>query len=44
MGTKLREIIYDIGGGISGGRDFKAVQTGVTFRRVYHETTFGYPD
>lgn len=28
MGTKLREIIYDIGGGISGGRDFKAVQTG----------------
>ncbi len=28
MGTTLREIIYDIGGGISGGLQFKAVQTG----------------
>ena len=28
MGTTLREIIYDIGGGISGGHQFKAVQTG----------------
>ena len=28
MGTTLREIIYDIGGGVSGGREFKAVQTG----------------
>ena len=28
MGTTLREIIYDIGGGIPGGRNFKAVQTG----------------
>lgn len=28
MGTTLREIIYDIGGGIPGGRAFKAVQTG----------------
>jgi NADH:ubiquinone oxidoreductase subunit F (NADH-binding)/(2Fe-2S) ferredoxin len=28
MGTTLREIIYDIGGGIIGGRKFKAVQTG----------------
>jgi NADH:ubiquinone oxidoreductase subunit F (NADH-binding)/(2Fe-2S) ferredoxin len=28
MGTTLREIIYDIGGGISGGKAFKAVQTG----------------
>jgi NADH:ubiquinone oxidoreductase subunit F (NADH-binding)/(2Fe-2S) ferredoxin/Pyruvate/2-oxoacid:ferredoxin oxidoreductase delta subunit len=28
MGTKLREIIYEIGGGIPGGRAFKAVQTG----------------
>ena len=28
MGTKLREIIYDIGGGMSEGREFKAVQTG----------------
>lgn len=28
MGTTLREIIFDIGGGIKGGRKFKAVQTG----------------
>jgi len=28
MGTTLREIIYDIGGGIVGGKQFKAVQTG----------------
>jgi len=28
MGTTLREIIYEIGGGIPGGRAFKAVQTG----------------
>ncbi|WIF95747.1 NADH-quinone oxidoreductase subunit NuoF [Caminicella sporogenes] len=28
MGITLREIIYDIGGGIVGGRKFKAVQTG----------------
>jgi len=28
MGITLREIIFDIGGGIPEGRDFKAVQTG----------------
>ena len=28
MGTTLREIVYDIGGGIPNGRKFKAVQTG----------------
>ncbi|MFZ5648704.1 MAG: NADH-quinone oxidoreductase subunit NuoF [Bacillota bacterium] len=28
MGTTLREIIFDIGGGIPGGKNFKAVQTG----------------
>lgn len=28
MGVTLREIIYDIGGGIPGGHKFKAVQTG----------------
>jgi NADH:ubiquinone oxidoreductase subunit F (NADH-binding)/(2Fe-2S) ferredoxin/NAD-dependent dihydropyrimidine dehydrogenase PreA subunit len=28
MGTTLREVIYDIGGGIKDGRQFKAVQTG----------------
>ena len=28
MGTTLRELVYDIGGGISGGKEFKAIQTG----------------
>ena len=28
MGTTLREIVYDIGGGIPNGRKFKAAQTG----------------
>ena len=28
MGTTLREIVFDIGGGITDGRPFKAVQTG----------------
>ena len=28
MGTTLREVIFDIGGGMRGGRDFKAVQIG----------------
>ncbi len=28
MGTTLREVIYDIGGGIPNGKAFKAVQTG----------------
>ncbi len=28
MGTTLKEVIYDIGGGIPGGKEFKAVQTG----------------
>lgn len=28
MGTTLREVIYDIGGGTSSGKEFKAVQTG----------------
>jgi NADH-quinone oxidoreductase subunit F len=28
LGIKLRQIIYDIGGGILNGKDFKAVQTG----------------
>jgi NADH:ubiquinone oxidoreductase subunit F (NADH-binding)/NAD-dependent dihydropyrimidine dehydrogenase PreA subunit len=28
MGATLRQIIYDLGGGITGGREFKAVQTG----------------
>ncbi len=28
MGTTLREVVYDIGGGIKDGKEFKAVQTG----------------
>jgi len=28
MGTTLQEVIFDIGGGIRGGKEFKAVQTG----------------
>ena len=28
MGTTLREIVYDIGGGLPGGKAFKAAQTG----------------
>jgi NADH-quinone oxidoreductase subunit F len=28
MGITLREVIYDVGGGIPGGKEFKAVQTG----------------
>lgn len=28
MGITLREVLYDIGGGVPGGRRFKAVQTG----------------
>ncbi len=28
MGMSLREIVFDIGGGIPGGREFKAAQTG----------------
>ena len=28
MGTTLRDIIFNIGGGIQGGKEFKAVQTG----------------
>ncbi len=28
MGTTLRTIVYDIGGGIPGGKEFKAAQTG----------------
>lgn len=28
MGTTLREIIYEIGGGIKDGKEFKAIQTG----------------
>ena len=42
MGTTLREIVYDIGGGIPNGREFKAAQTGGPSRRLYSKRTFGY--
>lgn len=44
MGTTLREIVYDIGGGIPNGRDFKAAQTGGPSRRLYSKRTFRYSD
>ncbi len=28
MGTTLREVVYEIGGGVSGGKQLKAIQTG----------------
>ncbi|NLG99126.1 MAG: 4Fe-4S binding protein [Chloroflexi bacterium] len=28
LGITLREIVYDVGGGIKGGKEFKAIQTG----------------
>ena len=34
MGTTLREIIFDIGGGIKDGKKFKAVQIGGPARRL----------
>ena len=42
MGTTLREIIYDIGGGIPNGRDFKAAQTGGPSRRLYSKRALRY--
>ncbi len=43
MGTTLREIIYDIGGGIQGGRKFKAVQTGGPSGGVLTESELDTP-
>ena len=34
MGITLREIIFEIGGGVNGGKAFKAVQTGGPSRRL----------
>lgn len=42
MGTTLREIVYDIGGGIPNNRGFKAAQTGGPSRRMYSQRTFRY--
>ncbi|MFC2004906.1 NADH-ubiquinone oxidoreductase-F iron-sulfur binding region domain-containing protein [Chloroflexota bacterium] len=43
MGTTLREIIYDIGGGIPGGKKFKAVQTGGPSGGVIPESFLDLP-
>ncbi len=47
MGTTLREIVYDIGGGIPNGRDFKAAQTGgpsgkVVYQKEHLDTPIDY--
>jgi len=43
MGITLREIIYDIGGGIPGGKRFKAVQTGGPSGGVIPESLLDLP-
>ena len=43
MGTTLREIIFDIGGGIKDGKKFKAVQIGGPSRRLSDGRTSGSP-
>ncbi len=44
MGTSVGEIIFDMGGGIPGGKKFKAVQLGGTVRRFYSPGASQYPD
>ncbi len=41
MGTTLREIIFEIGGGVPDGRKFKAAQTGGPSGRMYPRTASG---
>ncbi|MFP3975270.1 MAG: NADH-ubiquinone oxidoreductase-F iron-sulfur binding region domain-containing protein [Dehalococcoidia bacterium] len=43
MGTTIREIIYNIGGGIPGGKKFKAVQTGGPSGGVIPESLIDLP-
>ena len=43
MGMTLREIVYDIGGGIGGGKKFKAVQTGGPSGGVIPESLLDLP-
>ena len=43
MGITLREMIYEIGGGIPGGKKFKAVQTGGPSGGCIPEQHPGYP-
>ena len=42
MGTTLREIVYDIGGGIPKGREFKAAQTGGCIPAEHLDTPIDY--
>jgi len=43
MGTRLREIVFDIGGGMPEGRHFKAVQTGGPSGGVIPESLLDLP-
>jgi NADH:ubiquinone oxidoreductase subunit F (NADH-binding)/(2Fe-2S) ferredoxin len=43
MGTTLRDIIFDIGGGIRGGKKFKGVQTGGPSGGIITEKSLGEP-
>ena len=43
MGTTLREVVYDVGGGIKGGKKFKAVQTGGPAGGCLPESTLDTP-
>ncbi len=43
MGTTLREIVYGVGGGIPGGRKFKAVQTGGPSGGILSEAALDTP-
>jgi len=43
MGTRLRDIVFDIGGGIPGGKRFKAVQTGGPSGGCIHEEHLDMP-
>ena len=43
MGTTLREVVYDVGGGIKGDKRFKAVQTGGPAGGCLPESTLDTP-
>jgi len=43
MGTTLRQIIFDIGGGIKQHKTFKAAQTGATVWWMYSDQVFRLP-
>ena len=43
MGTTIGEIVFDIGGGIPGGKKFKAVQIGGAFRWLHTSRALKHP-